>query len=92
MEPLLDHANSFQTASPGMRTAVACASIGLVLLSGGLISGCRQTYGPDVVAVVNKQPIQRAEVEKYYRDNLGNNKEQPSREQATLRGWGSCGS
>ena len=82
MEPLLNHAISLQTASPGMRTAVACASISLVLLSGSLISGCRQTYGPDVVAVVNKQPIQRAEVEKYYRDNLGNNKEQPSREQA----------
>ena len=31
---------------------------------------------------MNGQPIQRSEVEKYYRDNLGNNKEQPTKEQA----------
>jgi peptidyl-prolyl cis-trans isomerase SurA len=31
---------------------------------------------------VNGQPIQRSEVEKDYRDNLGNNKEQPTKEQA----------
>jgi peptidyl-prolyl cis-trans isomerase SurA len=65
-----------------VRTAVACASISVVLLSGALVSGCKRTYGPDVVATVNGQPIQRAEVEKLYRDNLGNNKEQPTREQA----------
>ena len=62
--------------------AVTGASLSVVLLSGVLISGCKQNYGPDVVAVVNGQPIQRSVVEKYYRDNLGNNKEQPSREQA----------
>jgi peptidyl-prolyl cis-trans isomerase SurA len=82
LESLLTRAIRWDTASPGMRTAVAGASISLVLLSGGLISGCKTNYGPDVVAVVNNQPIQRAEVEKYYRDNLGNNKEQPSKEQA----------
>ena len=31
---------------------------------------------------MNGQPIQRSEVEKDYRDNLGNNKEQPTKEQA----------
>ena len=62
------------------RAAVACASISIVLLSGVL--GCKQSYGPDVVATVNGQPIQRSEVEKLYRDNLGNNKEQPTKEQA----------
>jgi peptidyl-prolyl cis-trans isomerase SurA len=56
--------------------------ISIALLSSGLVAGCKQTYGPDVVATVNGQPIQGAEVEKYYRDNLGNNKEQPTREQA----------
>jgi peptidyl-prolyl cis-trans isomerase SurA len=60
-----------------VRTAVA---ISIVLLSGVL--GCKRSYGPDVVATVNGQPIQRSEVEKFYRDNLGNNKEQPTREQA----------
>jgi peptidyl-prolyl cis-trans isomerase SurA len=54
--------------------------ISIVLLSGAL--GCKHSYGPDVVATVNDQPIQRSEVEKYYKDNLGNNKEQPTKEQA----------
>jgi peptidyl-prolyl cis-trans isomerase SurA len=53
----------------------------IVLLSGGLV-GCKKSYGPDVVATVNGQPIERSEVEKDYRDNLGNNKEQPTKEQA----------
>jgi peptidyl-prolyl cis-trans isomerase SurA len=58
--------------------AIACASMSLVLLS----TGCRQSYGPDVVATVNGEPIQRSEMEKLYRDNLGNNKEEPTKEQA----------
>jgi peptidyl-prolyl cis-trans isomerase SurA len=60
--------------------AVACVSISLVLLSAVL--GCKHSYGPDVVATVNGEPIQRSEVEKLYRENLGNNKEEPSKEQA----------
>jgi peptidyl-prolyl cis-trans isomerase SurA len=73
LEPLLE---PYQ-----VRTAVACVSMSIVLLS-GVVAGCKKTYGPDVVAIVNDQPIQRSEVEKYYRENLGNNKEQPTREQA----------
>lgn len=61
------------------RAAGVCASISIVLLIGFV--GCKRTYGPDVVATVNGQPILRSEVEKYYRNNLGNNKEQPTREQ-----------
>ena len=64
------------------RAAITGTCLSLVLLSGSLLSGCKRTYGPDVVATVNGQPIHRAEVEKFYRDNLGNNKEQPTREQA----------
>jgi peptidyl-prolyl cis-trans isomerase SurA len=60
--------------------AVACASISIVLLSA--VIGCKQSYGPDVVATVNGQPIQRSEVEKLYREDLGNNKEEPTKEQA----------
>src|ERR1700733_8277645 len=60
--------------------AVACASMSLVLLS--TVLGCKHSDGPDVVATVNGQPIQRSEVEKLYRENLGNNKEQPTKEQA----------
>jgi peptidyl-prolyl cis-trans isomerase SurA len=54
----------------------------IALLSGVFVAGCKKSYGPDVVATVNGQPIQRSEVEKDYRDNLGNNKEQPTKEQA----------
>jgi peptidyl-prolyl cis-trans isomerase SurA len=59
--------------------AVACASISIALLSGVL--GCKRSYGPDVVAIVNGEPIHRSEVEKLYRENLGNNKEEPTKEQ-----------
>ena len=60
----------------------ACGWLSIAMLSSGLMAGCKHTYGPEVVATVNGQPIQGSEVEKYYRDNLGNNKEQPSKEQA----------
>jgi peptidyl-prolyl cis-trans isomerase SurA len=63
-----------------VRSAVTRASIGVVLLSG--VFGCKHNSGPDVVATVNGQPIQRSVVERYYRDNIGNNKEQPTKEQA----------
>src|ERR1700722_18577711 len=63
-----------------VRTLFACASISILLASG--VVGGKKSYGPDVVATGNGQPIQRSEVEKYYRENLGNNKEQPTREQA----------
>src|SRR6202012_3327323 len=52
-----------------------------ILLASSVV-GCKKSYGTDVVATVNGQPIQRSEEEKLYRDNLGNNKEQPSKEQA----------
>jgi peptidyl-prolyl cis-trans isomerase SurA len=67
--------------APRVRTTVACASMSIALLSGVFVTGCKPAYGPDVVAIVNGHPIQRSEVEKSYRDNLGNNKEQPSKEQ-----------
>jgi peptidyl-prolyl cis-trans isomerase SurA len=86
LEPFVERALTSRSAAPcsapRVRTAVACASMSVVLLSGVFVAGCKRSYGPDVVATVNGQPIQRAEVEKYYRDNLGNNKEQPTREQA----------
>ena len=75
MEPILERALSYKPAT-------ACALMSIALLSGGFVAGCKKSYGPDVVATVNGQPIQRSEVEKDYRDNLGNNKEQPTKEQA----------
>ncbi len=75
MEPIVERALSYKPAA-------ACALMSIALLSGGFVAGCKQSFGPDVVATVNGQPIQRSEVEKDYRDNLGNNKEQPTKEQA----------
>jgi peptidyl-prolyl cis-trans isomerase SurA len=75
LEPIVARALSYKPAT-------ACALMSIALLSGGFVAGCKHSYGPDVVATVNGQPIQRSEVEKDYRDNLGNNKEQPTREQA----------
>ena len=75
MEPIVERALSYKPAT-------ACALLSIALLSGGFATGCKHSYGPDVVATVNGQPIQRSEVEKDYRDNLGNNKEQPTKEQA----------
>ena len=75
MEPIVERALFYKPAT-------ACALMSIVLLSGGFVAGCKKSYGPDVVATVNGQPIQRSEVEKDYRDNLGNNKEQPTKEQA----------
>ena len=75
MEPIVERALFYKPAT-------ACALMSIVLLSGGFVAGCKKSFGPDVVATVNGQPIQRSEVEKDYRDNLGNNKEQPTKEQA----------
>jgi peptidyl-prolyl cis-trans isomerase SurA len=86
LEQFREHALPYSPAAPcgapRVRTAAACASMGMVLLSGLLVTGCKPTYGPDVVATVNGQPIRQSEVEKAYTDNLGPNKEQPTREQA----------
>jgi peptidyl-prolyl cis-trans isomerase SurA len=75
LEPIVERALFFKPAT-------ACALMSIVLLSGGFVAGCKKSFGPDVVATVNGQPIERSEVEKDYRDNLGNNKEQPTKEQA----------
>jgi peptidyl-prolyl cis-trans isomerase SurA len=86
LKELLECAPPCNPAAPcpasRVRTTVARASMSIALLSGIFIAGCKPSYGPDVVAIVNGHPIQRSEVEKSYRDNLGNNKEQPTKEQA----------
>lgn len=51
-----------------------------VLLTAGLLlgaSGCKQPHQEGVVATVNGQPIQRAVLERYYRDTLGDQHDPP---------------
>ena len=68
--------------STGMRRAI----FGAILLCLLVPAGCKRTHGPDVVATVNGKAIQRTELEKYYQDQLGESKQQPSKEQAdTMR-------
>jgi peptidyl-prolyl cis-trans isomerase SurA len=60
---------------------VAAAMVAAALLP---IAGCNRTHPPDVVATVNSKPILRAEVDKYYQDNLGDSQQQPTAEQADI--------
>jgi peptidyl-prolyl cis-trans isomerase SurA len=48
------------------------------------MSGCKSSPAPDVVATVNGKPILRADLEKYYQANLGDNPQQPPPEQANI--------
>ncbi len=60
---------------------------GLVLLSGALLAtlaGCNPKPSADVVATVNGKDILRADLERYYKANLGDNPQQPSPEQADI--------
>jgi len=59
----------------------------LFLLSGALLpvlGGCHRSVSPDVMATVNGKEILRADLEKYYRNNLGDTQQQPSDEQADI--------
>ncbi len=60
------------------------AVVGLALLCGVISTGCKRAHGPDVVATVNGKEIQRAEMEKYYRSQLGESHQQPSKEESDI--------
>jgi len=63
------------------RAGLAGAGILLALLGMGT-TGCNRTPGADVMATVNGHPIMRSELEKYYENQLGEARQQPSAEQA----------
>jgi len=46
-----------------------CLSAGLLLCAGS--AGCNRAPNPDVVAKVNGHPIQRAELDRYYKSTMG---------------------
>ena len=82
LEPLMNVSRGNAAILTASNVRATALWVSLALLSGVFAGGCDRKYGPGVAAVVNGQPIQRAEVEKYYRDNLGNAQQQPSKEQA----------
>ncbi len=55
-------------------TAAVCISL--------FITGCKRTPNADVVATVNGHPLMKADLEKYYTNQLGDAQQQPSPEQA----------
>jgi parvulin-like peptidyl-prolyl isomerase len=60
------------------------AILGLTVVCGFGSTGCKRAHGPDVVATVNGKDIQRAEMEKYYHESLGDSQQQPSKEQSDI--------
>lgn len=48
------------------------------------IVGCNRTHSPDIVADVNGKKITRTDLEKYYRNNLGDAQQEPVGEQANI--------
>jgi peptidyl-prolyl cis-trans isomerase SurA len=48
------------------------------------VAGCHSSPAPDVVATVNGKDILRADLEKYYKAQLGDNPQQPTPEQANI--------
>ncbi len=46
------------------------------------MGGCNRAHNADVVATVNGHAVMRAEMDKAYRDQLGDTQQQPSQEQA----------
>jgi peptidyl-prolyl cis-trans isomerase SurA len=72
------------------RSVHAIRSFPAVLLAAGFLavslSGCHQAPSPDVLATVNGKPIMQADVDRAYKDNLGDPAQPPSKEgAATLR-------
>ena len=54
--------------------------LGALLLAG--LSGCKHTPNPDVWATVNGHPISRAEVEKYYQNQVAASPQRPTQDEA----------
>jgi peptidyl-prolyl cis-trans isomerase SurA len=46
------------------------------------VIGCNRTHSPDVMAEVNGKKIMQADIEKYYRNSLGESQQEPPPEQA----------
>jgi peptidyl-prolyl cis-trans isomerase SurA len=63
------------------RFAILTFCLGTLLAS---VAGCHRPPAPDVMATVNGKEILRSEVEKYYKNNLGDTQQEPSAEAANI--------
>jgi len=84
LQPQFDRTHSFvPPASILPRKLQGLASlVGLFALCGAAGIGCNRAHSPDVMATVNGHAILRSEVEKYYRNGLGESQQEPPAEQA----------
>lgn len=60
---------------------VKVAFLGAALL---ILAGCQRAHDPNTLATVNGKPIERAEVETIFQNNLGESHQQPSKVQADI--------
>ena len=59
-------------------------TVAAALASAFVIAGCNRQHEPDVAASVNGHSIQRSEMERYYRGNLGDAQREPGPVQASI--------
>lgn len=69
------------TGVRGIRSScfLAAGTLPLALL---LLAGCNRTHSADIVATVNGHPIMRADMDRLYQAQIGQQGQQPSQEQA----------
>ncbi|HUN84567.1 MAG TPA: SurA N-terminal domain-containing protein [Terracidiphilus sp.] len=63
------------------RSAVLIVASGLIFAA---LAGCHRAPSPDVMATVNGKDIMRSELDKYYKERVGDNPQQASQEQAQI--------
>ncbi|HEY0758612.1 MAG TPA: SurA N-terminal domain-containing protein [Acidisarcina sp.] len=88
VRPGLNHEAAGRGETPANRrlSSRPLAAVLTLLVVGALPLACKRAHSPDVVATVNGKAVQRNELEKYYVAQLGESKQQPSKEQAdTMR-------
>lgn len=76
--------NSFAVGTSLIKRRTTCSIALAALCLIPVIIGCNRTHSPDVMAVVNGKQIMRADVEKYYRNYLGESQQEPSPVQANI--------
>ncbi|MGC2496621.1 MAG: SurA N-terminal domain-containing protein [Acidobacteriaceae bacterium] len=67
--------------SPFTPRILKVAVLGVAL---ALLGGCQRAHDPNTLATVNGKPIERAEVETIFQNNLGDSHQQPSKVQADI--------
>lgn len=76
--------NFLSISTSSTRRNVTCSIALSALCLVPMIVGCNRTHAPDVMAAVNGKKILRGDVERYYRNQLGDSQQEPPAEQANI--------